>query len=162
MTTLAKVGKLAIHSEEQPLTAIRDFRIDIPEAELDDLRQRLTNTRFPEAETPDDWSQGVPLAYARELRDYWLEEYDWRSREARYNEFAQYETSLSELPIHFLHVRSPEPAALPQGVVSESGVAPNDLPIGSLDVAGDVIDKARHKSTEWAFAGHRVPRELRR
>ncbi len=95
------------------MTAIRDFRIDIPEAELDDLRRRLEQTRFPEAETPDDWSQGVPLAYARELRDYWLNDYDWRAREARYNRFPQFQITLRELPIHFLHVRSPVADARP-------------------------------------------------
>lgn len=58
---------------------ITPFRIEIPEADLDDLRRRLRQTRWPEPATADDWSQGIPLAYLRELCDYWLERYDWRS-----------------------------------------------------------------------------------
>ena len=58
------------------------FRIEIPEADLDDLRQRLRQTRWPDAETVDDWSQGIPLSYTRDLCEYWLEGYDWRACEA--------------------------------------------------------------------------------
>ena len=57
---------------------MQSFRIEIAEAELDDLRERLRGTRWPEAETVDDWSQGVPLDYLKELCDYWFSEYDWR------------------------------------------------------------------------------------
>ena len=63
--------------------AVRPFRIDIDDAALDDLRQRLNATRWPDAETPSDWSQGTPLAYMRELTAYWANEYDWRQREAQ-------------------------------------------------------------------------------
>ena len=92
---------------------IRPFRIDIPDAELVDLRERLARTRWPEAETVDDWSQGIPLAYVHELCDYWATTYDWRASEARLNAFPQYRTELDGLGIHFVHVRSPEPGALP-------------------------------------------------
>ncbi|WP_232661509.1 epoxide hydrolase family protein [Pseudonocardia sp. TRM90224] len=89
------------------------FRIEIPEAELADLRARLRGTRWPEAETVDDWSQGVPLAYLQDLCGYWAEHYDWRRTEARLNAFPQFRTEIDGLGIHFLHVRSPHPDALP-------------------------------------------------
>ena len=89
------------------------FRISVPEADLDDLRQRLRRTRWPEPETVPDWSQGIPLAYTRQLCDYWLERYDWRASEARLNSFQQFRTQIDGLGIHFLHVRSPQPSALP-------------------------------------------------
>ena len=71
------------------MSDIRPFRIDIPDAALQDLSARLALTRFPEKETPDDWSQGVPLAYMREIRDYWADKYDWRRGEAKINAFPQ-------------------------------------------------------------------------
>ncbi|HTX84906.1 MAG TPA: epoxide hydrolase [Streptosporangiaceae bacterium] len=93
--------------------AITPFRIEIPESELDDLRQRLRQTRWPDAETVDDWSQGTPLTYTRDLCDYWLEHYDWRACEESLNRFPQFRTDIDGLSIHFLHVRSPHADALP-------------------------------------------------
>ena len=95
------------------MTQIREFRIDIDDATLDDLKRRLAATRWPDAETPDDWSQGLPLAYAKELRDFWLEEYDWRAREAYFNGFPQFVTTIDDLDIHFIHQPSPNPDARP-------------------------------------------------
>jgi pimeloyl-ACP methyl ester carboxylesterase len=92
---------------------ITPFRIDIPDADLDDLRQRLRLTRWPEAQTVDDWSQGIPLDYLRRLCAHWLDAYDWRATEARLNRFPQFRTEIDGLPIHFIHLRSPEPDALP-------------------------------------------------
>ncbi len=92
---------------------ITPFRIEIPEADLDDLRRRLRRTRWPEPATVDDWSQGIPLEYLRELCDYWLERYDWRSSEARLNRFPQFRTEIDGLGIHFIHVRSPQDDAQP-------------------------------------------------
>jgi epoxide hydrolase len=89
------------------------FRIDVPEAALTDLRHRLGQTRWPEREPVDDWSQGVPLAYLRDLCDYWANGYDWRTTEARLNAWPQFRTSIGGLAIHFIHVRSPHPDALP-------------------------------------------------
>jgi pimeloyl-ACP methyl ester carboxylesterase len=89
------------------------FRIEIEEAELRDLRKRLERTRWPEAETVDDWSQGVPLAYLRDLCGYWVDGYDWRAAEARLNALPQFRTTIDGLGIHFLHVRSPHADALP-------------------------------------------------
>ncbi|HEY2950377.1 MAG TPA: epoxide hydrolase [Micromonosporaceae bacterium] len=92
---------------------VTPFRIEVPEGELRDLRARLERTRWPEAETVDDWSQGVPLAYLRGLCRYWAEGYDWRATEARLNALPQFRTEIDGLGIHFLHVRSPHPEALP-------------------------------------------------
>ena len=92
---------------------ITTFRIDIPETELKDLRERLRLTRWPEPETVHDWSQGVPLDYLRALCEYWRDGYDWRAAEARLNEFPQFRTEIDGVDIHFLHVRSPHEDARP-------------------------------------------------
>jgi pimeloyl-ACP methyl ester carboxylesterase len=92
---------------------IQPFKIEVSDAALEDLKTRLAQTRFPEPETPDDWSQGLPLAYARELRDYWLHNYDWRTREAALNRFTQFSTEIDGLAIHFIHCESPHPQAVP-------------------------------------------------
>lgn len=92
---------------------ITPFRIAATDAELDDLKRRLRDTRWPERECVDDWSQGVPLAYAQEVCEHWLKKYDWRPREARLNRFTQFKTVIDGLAIHFLHVRSPHANALP-------------------------------------------------
>lgn len=89
------------------------FVIDIPDASVADLHRRLDATRWPERETVDDWSQGVPLAYARELADHWRHRYDWRERERGLNRFDQFITEIDGLAIHFIHHRSPNPDALP-------------------------------------------------
>src|SRR5690606_38407825 len=95
------------------MSDIRPFRIEIPESQLDDLRTRLALTRFPERETPSDWSQGVPLAYMQEIKAYWERDYDWRRAEATINAFDQFITTIDGLDVHFIHARSPEPDALP-------------------------------------------------
>ena len=89
------------------------FHLAVPEATLDDMRVRLSRTRWPEDETVDDWSQGVPLAKLRALCEYWRDGYDWRRCEASLNGFGQYRTTVDGLGIHFLHIRSPEANALP-------------------------------------------------
>ena len=92
---------------------IREFRVEVSDDELADLKNRLANTRFPEAETPEDWSQGVPLGYAQELVEYWRSEYDWRAREAYHNRFPQFKTNIDGLDIHFIHARSDVEGARP-------------------------------------------------
>jgi epoxide hydrolase len=89
------------------------FRIVVDDGLLDDLRGRLRRTRWPEAETVQDWSQGVPHDYLRELCRYWAEEYDWWARRARLNDLPQFRTEIDGLGIHFIHVRSPHGDALP-------------------------------------------------
>ena len=93
--------------------AVIPFRIEIPQADLDDLVDRLSRTRWPEAEPVDDWSQGMPLGYLRDLCGYWADGYDWRAREALLNTFPQYRTEIDGLGIHFIHARSPHPDAMP-------------------------------------------------
>jgi pimeloyl-ACP methyl ester carboxylesterase len=92
---------------------IRPFRIDVPEAALADLRRRIAATRWPDKETVADQSQGVPLATIRELARYWATEYDWRKVEAKLNALPQFITEIAGLDIHFIHVRSKHPNALP-------------------------------------------------
>jgi epoxide hydrolase len=94
-------------------TRIRPFRIDIPQADLDDLRQRLHRTRWPDELPRVGWTRGVPLGYLKELAGYWADGYDWRKQEARLNEFPQFVTTIDGQNIHFLHIRSPEADALP-------------------------------------------------
>jgi hypothetical protein len=93
--------------------AIVPFRIAIPQVDLDDLTSRLRFTRWPEKETVQDWSQGVPLAKAKSLIDAWRYDYSWRNFESRANSYPQYLTNVDGLDIHFIHVRSHEANALP-------------------------------------------------
>jgi hypothetical protein len=94
-------------------TAIEPFTIDIPESQLEDLRARLAATRWPEKETVEDDSQGVPLALMQDLARYWATEYDWRKCEARLNALPNFTTEIDGLDIHFVHVRSKHEDALP-------------------------------------------------
>jgi len=88
------------------------FAYHAPQNALDDLKQRLAQTRWPEPETTNDWSEGVPLEKLRALVDYWRTDYDWRRREKALNRFPQFRTKLDGLSIHFIHVRSKHPNAL--------------------------------------------------
>ena len=95
------------------MAATTPFRIAVPDEDLDDLRRRLARTRWPEPECVDDWSQGIPLDYTRELAAYWADGYDWRAREAQLNRFDQFTTEIDGLDIHFIHQRSPHDDAFP-------------------------------------------------
>jgi pimeloyl-ACP methyl ester carboxylesterase len=119
---------------------MRPFRIEIPQADLDDLRRRIADTRWPDELPGVGWDRGVPLGYLRELADYWAESYDWRAAEARLNAYPQFITEIDGADVHFLHVRSPEPDALPlvlthgwPGSVAEF-----------LDVIGPLTDPRAH------------------
>jgi epoxide hydrolase len=92
---------------------VAPFRIAIPDADLNDLRQRLARTRWPERECVDDWNQGIPLDYTRDLAAYWADGYDWRAREAALNRFDQFTTDIDGLSIHFIDQRSPHDDAFP-------------------------------------------------
>jgi pimeloyl-ACP methyl ester carboxylesterase len=92
---------------------IHPFRIDVPQADLDDLRARLDMTRWPDELPGVGWAYGVPRGYLKELTRYWSHEYDWRAAEARLNQWPQFTTTIDEANIHFAHVRSPEPDAIP-------------------------------------------------
>ena len=95
------------------MSAITPFKIDIDEQQLTDLQQRLEMTRWPEKETPTDWSQGIPLSYAQEIVEYWTNNYNWREREALLNRFDQFKTEVNGLNIHFIHQRSKVAGATP-------------------------------------------------
>lgn len=93
--------------------AIEPFEIRVPDAVLDDLRERLSRTRFPDEVNDDRWSYGTQLSYLRELVEYWRDKFGWRAQEAALNAFAQYTTPIEGLRIHFIHERSTEPNAFP-------------------------------------------------
>ena len=97
----------------QEATEVRPFTIEVPEADLVELKRRITQTRWPEPETVEDQSQGVPLAMIQELADYWANGYDWRNCEATLNALPQFVTEIDGLDIHFIHVRSEHDDALP-------------------------------------------------
>jgi len=125
---------MAHHSEISP------YRIDIPQAALDDLRDRLGRTRWPDELPGVGWDLGVPLDYLKDLAGYWATTYDWRGQEKALNEFAQFTTVIDGQNVHFLHVRSPEPDALPllithgwPGSIAEF-----------LDIIGPLADPAAH------------------
>ncbi len=92
---------------------VRPFRSAVPRADLDDLRNRLAATRWPDELPGVGWAYGVPLEYLRELVAYWQDGYSWRDNEARLNSFPQFTTEIDGQRIHFLHVRSAQPDALP-------------------------------------------------
>lgn len=95
------------------MSEVRPFTLAIPQSELDDLNARIDRTRWPERETVADWSQGTPLAALQDFVAYWRNQYDWRRCEARLNALGQFMTEIDGLDIHFLHVRSPHPQAMP-------------------------------------------------
>ena len=95
------------------MSEIRKFQLEVTDAVLDDLKKRLSMTRWPNKETPEDWSQGIPLGYMKELCDYWQHEYDWRAREERLNRFPQFITEIDGVDIHFIHLPSVHENARP-------------------------------------------------
>ncbi len=114
------------------------FRIDVAEADLVELRQRLARTRWPNDATAPPWVQGTPLAYLQALVEYWRRDYDWRAAEARLNGYEQFVTTVDGQRIHFLHVPSPHPGALP--LVLSHGW-PGSI-VEFLDVLGPLTDPA--------------------
>lgn len=95
------------------MSEIQPYSIDISDEQITDLKQRLSLTRFPDRETPDDWTQGIPLAYMQQIRDYWLNEYDWPKRQALLNRWDGFKTEIDGLDIHFLHIKSSHEDARP-------------------------------------------------
>lgn len=117
---------------------VKPFRIEIPQEALDDLKARLGNTRWPAEH--GGWERGVPVAYLKELVRYWREQYDWRAHEARINEFPQFLTEVDGATVHLLHVRSPEPHAVP--IMLNHGW-PGSF-VEYLDVIGPLTDPRAH------------------
>jgi pimeloyl-ACP methyl ester carboxylesterase len=125
-------------------TDIREFQIDCPESELTELRRRVEATRWPERETVDDDSQGVPLAMMQELAGYWATDYDWRRCEAELNRLPNLLTEIDGLDIHFIHVRSRHEGALPL-VVTHGW--PGSI-IEQLKIIGRLTDPTSHGGSE--------------
>ena len=119
---------------------IRPFRIGVSQAELDDLRERVTRTRWPDELPGVGWSRGVPLGYLKDLTEYWQNRYDWHRWEARLNGHPQFTTQIDGQNIHFLHVRSPEPDALP--LIISHGY-PSSI-VEFLDIIGPLTDPVSH------------------
>jgi pimeloyl-ACP methyl ester carboxylesterase len=95
------------------VSEITPYTIAVDDQALADLKTRLSLTRFPDKETPDDWSQGIPLGYMQEIKEYWQSSYDWKSREALLNQWPGFMTRLDGVDIHFLHIRSKHDSAKP-------------------------------------------------
>src|SRR5687768_4661814 len=91
----------------------RPFKIAIPQKELKDLQKRIKNTRWPGEIAGEGWKRGMPLEYTKKLADYWRTKFDWREQEAKLNKFPQFVTEIDDQTIHFVHVRSSEPNAIP-------------------------------------------------
>jgi pimeloyl-ACP methyl ester carboxylesterase len=123
-----------------PDSELVPFRVEFAPAAIDDLHARLRHTRWPERETVDDWSQGMPLAFAQDLATYWRDEYDFDAAQERLNEWPQFTTRIDDLDIHFVHARSPEPEAVP--LVMTHGWPGSVAEF--LDVLGPLTDPAAH------------------
>src|SRR2546428_9221183 len=106
----ARSGRLSIPAATKDIVP---FKVDVPQAALDDLKERLANTRWPDKETVTDWSQGVPLTKAQSLVEYWRTRYEWRPVERTLNGLPQFRTQVDGLGVHFIHVRSKHENALP-------------------------------------------------
>lgn len=138
------------------------FRIDIPQAQLDDLHDRLLATRWPDELPGVDWSYGVPVGYAQQLAEYWRTGFDWRAAEARLNAFPQFTTRIEGQNVHFLHVRSPEPDALPliithgwPGSVAEfmKVIGPLTDPVAHGGKSADAFDVIAPSIPGFGFSG---------
>jgi len=152
---------------------IRSFRIQIPQADLDDLAHRLARTRWANelpldpsgpqtGPVPPGWEYGVPVGYVRDLVDHWQHHYDWRAWEARLNAYPQFLTTIDGQPIHFLHLRSPEPEATP--LILSHGwpntfleylelVGPLTDPVGHGGAAADAFDVVIPSLPGFGFSG---------
>jgi pimeloyl-ACP methyl ester carboxylesterase len=127
-------------TNDRPDAEIRPFRVNIPQEDLDDLRERLARTRWPGELPGVGWDRGVPLGYLKELAEYWRTSYDWREHEAELNELQQFTTTIDGQNVHFLHVRSPEPGAFP--LILSHGW-PGSV-VEFLDMIGPLTDPRSH------------------
>src|SRR5919202_5105127 len=141
----------ATHTTAGDTTAIRAFEIGFDESELTEMRRRISATRWPERETVDDDTQGVPLATMQELARYWATEHDWRRCEAQLNALPQFTTEIDGLDIHFIHVRSQHQDALPL-IVTHGW--PGSI-IEQLKIIAPLTDPTSHGGSE-ADAFHLV------
>jgi epoxide hydrolase len=121
------------------LGEVRPFRIDVAQSDVDDLRDRLTRTRWP-VDRPGGWSRGVPVDYLRELAGYWATKFDWRAREAALNDIPQFTTVIADQTIHFVHARSSEANAMP--LILTHGWPSS--PVEFMKVIGPLTDPRSH------------------
>ena len=119
---------------------MQPFRVEIPQADLDDLHSRLAGTRWPEDLPEVGWDRGVPISYLKELAEYWRTTFDWRAAEAKLNQFPQFVTEIDGARVHFLHVRSPEPDAMPMIITHGWPGSVAEF----LDVIGPLSDPRSH------------------
>src|SRR5262245_38654303 len=119
---------------------IRPYRVDMPDEAIADLRRRIAETRWPSKELVADRSQGVQLATTQALADYWMTDYDWRACEARLNALPQFVTGIDGVDIHFIHVKSPHPNALP--LIMTHGWPGSVIEL--LEVVGPLTDPPAH------------------
>src|SRR6202451_2875126 len=122
------------------LTAIRPVQVDVAEEAVTDMRRRIAETRQPTPELVADRSQGVQLATMQELARCWTTEYDWRACEGRLNALPQFKTEIDGVDIHFIHVKSPHPGALP--LIMTHGWPGSVIEL--LDVVGPLTDPTAH------------------
>jgi pimeloyl-ACP methyl ester carboxylesterase len=134
---LAQANSTALPSASD---AVEPFAVSVPQSAIDDLKRRLEFTRWPERESVNDWSQGVPLEKAKALIAYWRDRYDWRRFEARANDLPHFRTKIDGLGIHFIHVRSPHANALP--IILTHGW-PGSF-VEFMDIIGPLSDPTRH------------------
>jgi pimeloyl-ACP methyl ester carboxylesterase len=134
---------------------IRPFRIEVPQAKRDDLRDRLDRTRWPGEVPGIGWTRGVPLDYLKDLADYWANGFDWRAQETQLNELPQFVTTIDGQNVHFLHIRSPEPDAMP--LIICHGY-PGSV-VEFVDIIGPLTDPASYGG-EAADAFHLVAPSL--
>jgi pimeloyl-ACP methyl ester carboxylesterase len=140
MESAASTSAAAADQAKAENGAIRPFEVDIPQEELDELRRRITATRWPSRELVDDRSQGVQLATVQALARYWAGDYDWRNCESKLNALPQFTTEIDGVEIHFIHVRSPHEDALP--LVMTHGWPGSVVEL--LDSIGPLTDPTAH------------------
>ena len=141
---------------------IRPFRIDVSDADLEDLRDRLTKTRWPDELPGVGWSYGVSRDFVNEMTELWRTSFDWRKQEAVLNEFPQFTTTVDGTNVHFLHVRSPEPNAMPlilthgwPGSVAEflDVIGPLTDPVSNGGDAADAFELVIPSIPGYGFSG---------
>ncbi|MGG1515643.1 epoxide hydrolase family protein [Paenibacillus oryzisoli] len=129
-----------ISAAEKNAKAIRPYRLETPQAALDDLTYRLTHTRWPDELPGAGWQYGVPLPFIKEMADYWCTAFDWRKQEQRLNEIPQYVTTIDGANLHFFHIPSPEASAMPLLLIHGWPSSPVEF----LDLIGPLTDPSSY------------------